>query len=286
MEVINKKVSGTKEVSRNGDFMVQLQKGCIKKNKYVILSREDNKAKIKTRVEFLDEKTIDYHSINLDQKIRCAIGVPKGGNVIVTPYSNRGYFFQKFYEKTIYYILIKLFGVQKNIVRVKRASYNDMETDVCRLNISSMSIIGVEPGDFIVIESISSKLRLRVLETTSRIELEMKERVHNGLIDKDCEKLLSINEIEGNMADLHSIHLDLDARNILKVNQCEPVFIRRSILHEIRKKLHQVSTPIVLTIITIIFSFQFFTNDLEKLIAAVLGIIIVSVLTLMGVKRL
>ena len=110
-------------------------------SKYGILEREDKQVKMKVKLQYLDELGIGY--INLDQKIRCALGakkrtfddngkIIKGNTIIFTPIKN---------EVWVNLILNHIsnsfihcfFGIQTNIGRTHRATYTDMETDVCRI---------------------------------------------------------------------------------------------------------------------------------------------------------
>ncbi len=286
-EPIEMEVQGTGKINRHGEFFVQVSSNTFMndiKPKYALIKRMDRLCEIQARVEYIEDQNGDKQIINLDQQLRCALAAEKGDKVLVYPinYSDKKYIKNRdsIYRK----IVDRLFGIQFNMVRVRRASYNDMEINVCRLRSESFHIIGVEPGDVVVIESPYYRFRTHALEITDTIEKEFGERLEPANnVDLDSEKLLGTYRIENNKVDINPILMDYDARNSLKIRQCAPLRIRRSILFEIRKRLHYIATPIILTILATVASFPSL-SDYTKVIMLTVGALFVILLTFVNIK--
>lgn len=283
-------VKGTSDVKRDGQYWVVLPKNIFGKESwnnpdFCLLTRHDSMAELKARVKYVDN---DRNSgiIQMDMKYRCALSINVGSTIRVSPIrekdknfvQNKTGGFKKFLNRT--------FGVQTNIVRVSRASYNDMEVNVCRISEESMNIIGVEHGDFVILESPYGRVKVRALQKTKTIEEEMDKRRENKNVDYDCEKNLDIDKFEENKSDIQKILIDSDIRNKLYVSQCTPIQIRRSLGHEIRKKIHFVATPLVLTILSLIISLEYFQDISFKIFAIILGTILVVLLALVPIKKI
>ncbi|MEM9000398.1 MAG: hypothetical protein AAGB24_09040 [Bacteroidota bacterium] len=285
------RIQGTTNIKRNGQYWVQLPKNIFGNGKwnnpnFCLLTRMDRLAEVKAKIEYLERDEIGDNVINMDMKYRCALSLSKGEQVLVKPIRETDNVYIK--NKTTFFrhILNKILGAQTNIVRVNRTTYNDMEVDICRITKESMNIIGVEHGDFVIIESAYGRARVRALEMTDFIINEMNERrKFNKNADFDCGEILDVKGVEENLADLRPILIDFDLRLKLQVNQCAPIQIRRSLLHEVRKKLHFVSTPIVLTILSSVVSFNYF-DELGKTLILVIGGIILVLLAFIPVKRI
>lgn len=124
-----------------------------------------------------------------------------------------------------------------------------------------MDIIGIAPGDYVVIKSITKKKRIRALEITPTLEKKLKKRMKKDKDDFNCSKRLNLKEIESNKSDLDPIYIDFDARKELEVDQCHPIQIQRSIRSVIKKKLHHLATPLIITTLDILLTFDYFENQ-------------------------
>ncbi|MGD8305562.1 MAG: hypothetical protein PVF17_02820, partial [Ignavibacteria bacterium] len=134
-EPISVEVNGTGKMKRRGEFYVQLNSNIFpggKKPKYALLKREDRLCEIQARVEYLRDKDISKKVIKMDQQLRVAISAPKGGNVLISPIIKNDSKFIKNSDNLWKRFFNRLFGVQFNMVRVRRAAYSDMEINVCR----------------------------------------------------------------------------------------------------------------------------------------------------------
>ena len=276
-------VQSTRKANRNGDFTVQLQNNFFRKSNWCLLKRADRLVEIQAKIEYVDKKEISNEVIRMDQKLRCALSTNKGDSILIYPILRKNKKFLKNKSNVFTNLKAILFGTQINLVRVKRASYNDMEINACRIKRESMHIIGVEPGDFIVVESPYHRMKVRALEITADIQKEMDDRARkNKSVDFNCSELLNIKRIDNNLADLQPILLDYDTRVRLKVGQCAPIRIRRSLAYEIRKRLHYISTPLILTILAALISFNF--NHLTKILILAMGAFLIVLLLFINIK--
>ncbi|MCP4568408.1 MAG: hypothetical protein GY841_12595 [FCB group bacterium] len=274
-------VRSTGKIKRNGEVAVQVNKGFFrgkKSSNYCLLERDDRLFNIQAKIEYLSDEQIGETEINLDQKLRCALAVKKGDAVFVYPIKRMDGKFINNKSNILERFVGSFFGVQINLVRLRKSSYNDMEIRVCRIKRESMSIIGIEPGDLVVIESPYCRLKMRALELSDDLNEEMQRRV--GDSDNyifNCGEVPNMGSV-----DLQPILLDYDARNELKVGQCAPVRIRRSILFEIRKRLHLISTPLILAILAALVSFDLSLYAKLSILAS--GPAVVLLLIFLGIK--
>jgi len=159
-----------------------------------------------------------------------------------------------------------------------------MEINICRIRKEVMKSIGIDEGDIIIVESLTSSIKIRALELTEVIYNE-KEKQHKDNPEKyiDCIKILNLEKLEQTKLDLPWILLDFDAREKLKVEECDPVRIYRSISHCISKRMHLISVPLVLTIMAAIIGFDISTP--LKFIMLVLGISFVILFNFIAIKK-
>lgn len=130
--------------------------------------------------------------------MRIAIGADIGEEVILKK--------NKIIKKNLFKrLLLRLLGIQVELLRVKKSTYADMEIRVCRISKEVMKIIGVEEGDFVEIESINSSVTIRALELTKSLR-ERKLKVYkNTKNEPSCSKLLELDKKEDGGLDLPPI---------------------------------------------------------------------------------
>ncbi len=289
-------VQGTSDGSkRRGDFVCFINAGkmVIKKTGFLLFKNHRNGKDIQIAAKYFHSGKLDDNTILMDQKLRCALAVEKGDTILFRHYKRK--------RDYVKWGLERVFGVQKNIVRVSKSSYNDMEINVCRLKHETMQTIHIKDGDVVVIESDSVtkgtvRKRMRALELSPVLEREIAERAQKYQEAKkahgfdpekhvkyaNCKDLLKIDELENNPSDLQPIYIDFDARNDLGIQECDPVRIYRDVTSEIIKRLHLISIPLILSICTALI-----TYDPDKPINYYVlgaGILIILVLNFFPVK--
>lgn len=273
-------IQGTKDgKKRNGDFVCLINKDVskqLKNVKYILLKNSVNNMDLKLSARLHHNPDLDQNTIQIDQKIRCAIAVDKGDTIIFEPY-------EKSSELFLMTILKVIFGVQKNLVRVKKDSYNDMEINLCRLKKETMETIDVKDGDIVVIESEDGvkRIKQRVFSISETLEKEISNRSGKHLHYVDCNKHLNIDRLEENPFDIQPLFLDFDSRNQLGIKECEPVRVYRDVPNEIKNRLHLISTPLILTICTVLITLN--AKKEVNLIILAIGILIIVVLNLLPI---
>lgn len=279
----------------DGDFIAQFNPSVIKEMKltpgeYIIIKNRIDEREFKIAALLQSNDKANKNEIHIDQKIRNAIGVtPKDEhdkdklkNIEVEIEKPKSSLFRK--RKSWF---SRYMGIQTNILRVKFASFSDMEINICRLNKLVMQSIGVEEGDIIVVASTSNKIEIRAFElTNSMIEKRMFfENNKKSLYYRGHEIREKLRKHRATVYDLPWILLDFDARNKLGVKTSDPVRVYRSVRYAIYNKLHLVSIPLVLTIIGFIISFDKITTTPQKIIIYLLGLFIILLLHLLTIRK-
>lgn len=270
-----------------GQFIAQLTKKDLDKNRLsagrseVIISHniKDTKHIFKTAVriqQYPDDNGLDQGTIALDQTIRDAIGCTTQNSNLDEEYytvsllPKTGYF--NFIRKLTFYFLksnIFNFDRQFNIVRVFKATPNDMEINICRLGVSTMQSIGIEDGDKIIVKSTTNKICIRALTMNQKDANEYKkskyletDKKYKRFIDFITEKvnvakiLRSKTETakkakKPKIEDLAMIFIDLDARQELGIELGDPVTIYRSNKFAIQKNIQVITIPLLLAFLGI-----------------------------------
>ena len=221
-------VEGTKErIFPKGHFLAQLAKGDMKRLKLkpytdVIITHETGEEEIvngkKEKIDIrvlaklhtyypLDKemdgnkKKAKNSSVYLDQTIRAAIGVNKTED---KDFQNK-VSIEKV-PKTINSILSQFtfgLGKQRSIVRVSKATFTDMEINICRIKEATMESIGVANGDRIFIESATDKIKIRAIRLSDSVakvrENQIAGKTKDGKIEVDQEKKNNSHDIDKNL---------------------------------------------------------------------------------------
>ena len=162
----------------------------------------------------------------------------------------------------IKHFLANLFGIQYSICRVRRGDLPDVEKRICRAEKQVLDDIGVSNGDFCVIESVKKdsnnnawmikSLRIRVLELYPYVRAKRKSLQAPSFNARfpDCADLLDMTP------DLAWIFLDEHARQFLGAKPCGAVKIRRSIVHEFKKRLSEFAFIVLITLLGTVLTYR------------------------------
>lgn len=222
-------------------------------------------------------------TVNMDQKLRQALGVQLGDRVMVRrpegeerkPKERRNPL-----VRLAHRLLQAFGGVQSQIMRVQRARYADMEISVCRIPATGFDVLGLEPGDYVVIESVTAKLRMRALEATDGMQRTRAVRAKTARGVEDCHDTLSLWRSPTPDADLPMILMDFDARQALSVTPCESVYVYRDVVSLLWKQLRVLGLTLILSASVVIFQLDLRSQDMKLglfLGAIVLGLTLVLV---------
>lgn len=251
----------------------------------VINSTEGFTFRIKARLQAYAE--VEAGTIRLDQKIRMAIGVDAEGEVTITPPTGILEIRRPLSEQ--------FFGKQVNLLRVRKATFTDMEINVCRLPSGVMKSIGVEEGDKIIVEAANKRIEIRALELTtdmiaSRIKKENDEdSKYYSVKDKRRVVLIRHNILD---YDLPWILLDRDARIKLGIKAYDPVMVYRSNSYAIKTKLHTITLPMVAGIVGFVIGLDYLLPNVEtttllviKAMLFVGGLLLTIWLNLLSIRK-
>lgn len=189
------------------------------------------------------DERIGENQVGVDQTLRNAIGISAhlsgDEQVYVQRYVGP--------EPSLLTRLVAwVLGVQDQVLRVHPSDTSAMEKQVCLLHKEAMNIIGVEVGDFILVESPYSKpISLRVLELTDQIKEEREKNIQNDSNRyPPCGEYLNLGR-----PDLPWILMDWHGRDALKVEVCDPVIVKRDPLHILYKNLNSFAILLLMTLI-------------------------------------
>jgi hypothetical protein len=228
--------------------IVQLNRENMRK----LLLKEDDRVLLTNNVKYGSQKidltidaivykpddSLDDDSIRIDQTLRNAIGIP----ALLTGKEKVEVRKAKFKRKKF---VDKLLPSQEVIVRVHVAEPKDMEKPVCAVEPRVLNMIGVKNGGFCeLINSEGRKIKLKVLELSGEM-LEQRKRLMKEQPDRylPCPDFIKIEP------DIPWIFLDLHARKVLAVNPCQPIRIRRSLLHTFSENIMAAGFLVLIALI-------------------------------------
>ena len=280
-----------KRADASGYFLAQIKhnndQNSFKNGSLVLVTHEieGEKYSVKAKLKYIKDDELDTDTVRLDQKIRMAIGATKinESKVLIQKVDNN---FERKYSD-------RFFGKQTNILRVKRASFNDMEIPICCIEKRVMKTIGVVEGDKIFVEGPQKRIEIQVLELSpkmieSRLEL-MKRKGDDYYVKTKHGEVFFKNR--NTSQDLPWIFMDYDTRMELDIQPYDPVLVYRSNSFAIKKKLHQTTLPLIAMIVGFILGLdivfpddQAFTIDILKIAIFSIGIIATIWLNLVSLK--
>jgi len=189
------------------------------------------------------DKRMGENEIRVDQTLRNAIGLPVHVSgeeqVQIQKYVGpKPSFLNRF--------VTRLLGVQDQVLRVHPSDTPAMEKQVCVLHKEAMNIIGVEVGDFVIVESPYRKpISLRVLELSDEMKEEREKQIQNDSNRyPPCSEYLNLGR-----PDLPWILMDWHARDSLKVEVCDPVIVKRDLSHILYRNLNSFAILLLITLV-------------------------------------
>lgn len=259
-----------KRLNAQGFFVAQLnprdlRDGNLREGNDIVVTNntEGFTFQIKARLQSYSE--VKKGTIRIDQKIRMALGIDNGGEVTISappwildiqrPLSE------------------KFFGKQVNLLRVRKATFTDMEINVCRMTKDVMKSIGIEEGDKVIVEAANKRIEIRALELSTRMIASRIEKEN----DKDSKYYSVKNKrrmalMKGNILnyDLPWILLDLDAREALGIKAYHPVSVFRSNNYAVKKKLHTTTLPMIAGTVGFVIGLRYMFPDADDSIMLII----------------
>ncbi len=250
----------------------------LKKGDVVILKKKHQGSVIKAPASFDPSYTAPVDEVvHIDQKLRVAIGAKEGDLIEISKA-------KPLKRSPLKKLLLKFLGIRPQLMRVQKASFEDMEMNICRIPEAEFELLGIRDGDFVEIESTESILSLKAIKLTKddinlRKEIMKKEPARF----LNCYNLLELKRLTSHALDLPWIFLDLDQRLKLKVNQCDVVKVYRDVKHSLYKELRHLSIPLILSILGIVVELNL--SSFLQLILIAMGITISVVFLFLEIRN-
>lgn len=192
--------------------------------------------------------------IAMDQKLRVAIGVSKlkGDHVKIR------HEVAKDLRSPLSDCLERLVGTQPQIMRVERATFEDMEIDIVRILESSLEVIGVSAGAAVSISSAHARSRVRTAVLSECMVKLRKVQKRKDPNYHDARKTLELHRLEGGcVEDIPPIFVDGDLRTLLKVEQGDTVRVVRDCRDLFYSKIYYLLLPILFGLVSAASSFSY-----------------------------
>lgn len=193
--------------------------------------------------------------IHIDQTIRDAIGVGVRERVRLYPLPSHG--------GILHRLINRLLPRKYLVMRVQSAHILMIEKPGCMMSQIAMDILGVEPGDEVILESAVqetpdsdhrlARLTLRAYPTPPDAQ-ELRERTQSGMLQSrfpDCSEALGV------FPDLPWLFIDADARNALGrkplgLDKCSPIRVYASRKYQLIKEFREYAFLIIVTLLSAI----------------------------------
>lgn len=268
------KVAKTEGREHIPEYIVQLNRSLAAelfptgKQRFVLVQRCNDGANINpeihARIQLLDDEQSHLSSdeVGLDFTLRYALGVTaetdlqysaaeQTDRVTISPIENPE---PKLYRRGINWIM----GVRPQVCRVRMGVFPDLEDKICRISESTIELIGIEPGDYICIESPDGIVRsVKAFPLNEDVVLKKEDQKENyPEYYKDCKSELNLNNLRKTDVDIPEIYLDEELRNDLGLSSrsnngvCHPVRIYRDSVGVLSKSAYEISIPIALVLLT------------------------------------
>lgn len=221
--------------------------------RYVVLERDLDDKRISLIGELSSRDTVeDETEIRIDQTIRNGLGVEIGEGVRLYKLDESGI-------DLIQYLLDKILPKRYVMMRVQVADILIMEKASCAMPSIALELLGIEPGDKVVLESpkredSGDEYRLERVILRAYLApmsmLELRDSVQSGRFIQtrfpDCAEVLGV------FPDLPWIFVDADARDVLGLSKCSPVRVYARRRYQISKDYRNYALLIIVTLLSAI----------------------------------
>lgn len=242
----------------------------------------------------LDIKETDHLNpgeVGIGLNMRSALGVSSEESVQVSNESPPGY-------RTQY--LDEIIGKRPVICRVRKSVHPDIGFNICRMSKDTFDILGIVPGDRVIIESTNETTTLKALPLRSGVANRKKRQTaQNPERYPDPVDLLDLDDITGTDIDIPEIHLDAERRtdlnlakqteaeNIIPLSSgiCQPVKVTRDATSVYLRSLNEVTVPVIVGLLATIFVFDPWLSTAGEVAIIGVGILFVLLSVLYRVRR-
>lgn len=200
----------------------------------------------------LDLKSNERRGARVSMTLRSAIGIEVGenididiGSLKIPPHDSKGNYIQ------LWNRLSDLIIPRRYLMtRLQRGEPTMIEIGACLVQSETLQVLGIESGDYIVLEGIDKQnrlltRRLRAYEIPDDVAAQRKvlEKNIEDALFPDCSEKLGV------FPDLDPIMLDEEARLALNLELCAPVRVRASRSHQASKETRNFLFLVLITLI-------------------------------------
>jgi len=265
MEWISGEVMGTKNRGDTVEYVVQVapefaanelsnsDTGDLVVLKY---EREQVTTEIQAKLQIRDH--LDSDTFGVDETLRCALGVGDDDKVSIGPYRERRDSSLSPLEHLRRW-LNSMLGMRTEVCRTKMSVNPDLENRVCRLPSETLQLLGLKPGDRVILSTpMTRPVAVKALpisddteDRTKKMEQKAKNEDADVYVPANCAESLDLKAVHAT-DDIPSIHLDQDIRSRLGLQDesdyglCKPVRVSGDSTDFLIGVFHDLSVPIVL----------------------------------------
>jgi len=265
-----------------GHFLIQVSQDVrkqlgLKKGSRIQISKKHGTRTFRAQA-YVQPQPKGCSDVGVDQTLRVAVGVTLGDEVHL---EKIGFTFRSWLQLTAERIV----KVQSSMLRVHKAAYSDMETNICRIPCQVFDVIAAAPGAVIRLESICSpeitqgefpRPQLRMIRARSYVLDHDMWEAREEEIETEPTKFIDPKEIlelkrqskTSETQDLPPIFMDEDLRNQLGVIPGDVVRAVRDPGDTYSSKLELIAFPLVLALVGAGVGLQGLDNWIRILILA------------------
>ncbi len=251
-------------------------------DEYVILERATElltpNPRLPARVE-TKATEVGKEEIGVGTNLHQALGMPLGKNVRVIEDSTDPYGDEP---------VNRILQTRPALCRVRRAVLPDPEFRVCRLPASVMSLIGIEEGDMVVLESGYGRSRVRALPLTDDLR-EKKRRMEEQHPERYAGEIAAEPPLGADI-DIPPIYIDYDTRTELGIEGSDtsgtfhPVRVYRDNRSVLLALLDDLAIPVFALLVSIILMVGGFLSFHQAL--AVVAMLLALVILFMSLQAI
>lgn len=240
-----------------------------------------------TSIEFLPQiygklqfRDMDRDEVGMGLDFRHALGAPLGSTIRVIDIGPR----RRRLKRSL---TNRIFGMHPLILRTRKAIFPDLGWPVCRIPERSFDLLGIDPGDRVVVQNMEKKVTLKALPITQKLrDIRKHQSQENPERYLDCSEALSIEEHAGTGVDIPSIYIDGETRQELSLDQkpnsgeCQPVRVHPKNRTDVVKTIDDISVELILGLIAILVTLEaFLTGGTVTAIIIVILLVVAATVT-------
>lgn len=179
----------------------------------------------------------------------------------------------------------RLLKIRPAVCRVRKAVQPDVGHRVCRISEATRQVIGIEPGDRVVLQSAEGRVKnIKALPITDEQQRQLSDSIANAPETyPNCFERLDLEQVSGAKEDVPDIYVSYSIRDELGLatkefsGKCQPIKVHRDTRDLFVRLLHDLTTPVVLGAVAVVIGFDISTFSKAVVLIAALGVAVFSV---------